>query len=123
MNFPVAKNNPADIPMKRDETEPSFCVSAVKKLEERWSQNQKNKIRKETSPTVPVLLNEVLSLATVDEGSEINCLDEKFALRNKVKFIPTNCTAVAAGSTSMKLAGQSLEDVVLRVQGSELPVR
>ena len=27
-----------------------------------------------------------LSLVRVDEGSEINCLDEKFALRNKVKY-------------------------------------
>ena len=103
--------------------EKSFFFSAVRKLDERRGSGQNTNIRKEKSPTVPVLMNDAILLATVDEGSEINCMDEKFALKNNIKFIPTSCTATAAGSTTMKLAGQTFEDTVLSVQGSEFPIK
>ena len=95
----------------------------MRKLDERRGSGQNTNIRKEKSPTVPVLMNDAILLATVDEGSEINCMDEKFALKNNIKLIPTSCTATAAGSTTMKLAGQTFEDTVLSVQGSEFPIK
>ena len=54
---------------------------------------------------VSVLINERFSLATIDEGSEINCMDEGFAIRSNINFVPTVCMATAAGSTAMKLGG------------------
>ena len=103
----------------RDET---FFQAAVRRLQERRRLDQNDKVRKEKSPTVAIDINNVASLATVDEGSEINCMDEKFAIKNKIQFIPTLCTATAAGSNSMKLAGQTFRDIVLDVKGSEFPV-
>ena len=50
---------------------------------------------------------------------KINCVDESFAIRNQIEFIPTNCKAVAAGANKMKLAGQTVEDVQLSVQNIE----
>ena len=117
--YPAA--TPPDLSQQQQEE--SFFFSAVRKLEERRGSGQDTKIRKEKSPTVPVLMNDAISLATMDEGSEINCMDEKFALKNNVKFIPTDCTATAAGSNSMKLAGQTFEDTMLNVQGSEFPIK
>merc|ERR1711888_112450 len=57
----------------------SALVSAVGNLQHRWSASRENGIRKEKSPMVPVFVNGRFSLATIDEGSEINCMDEGFA--------------------------------------------
>ena len=71
---------------------------------------------------VPVFVNGRFSLATIDDGSEINCMDEGFAIRSNVNFVPTICTATAAGLTTMKLAGQTKENVIMAVQGTTKPV-
>ena len=67
-----------------------------------WSSNG---VRKAKSPCLPVLIENIETYATVDEGSEINCLDEGFAARKEIKFERTDCKATAAGSTVMKLSG------------------
>ena len=71
---------------------------------------------------VPVHVNKRFTLATIDEGSEINCMDESFAVKNKIGFVPTICTATAAGLTTMKLAGQTQEHVLMTIQGTQEPV-
>ena len=91
-------------------------------MQERRGLKQNDKVRKEKSPLVAILIKNIIFLATVEKGSEINCMDEKFAINNKIQFIPTLCTAKAAGSNSMKLAGQTFQYIVLDVQGSEFPV-
>ena len=99
--------------------------SSILKIEERkhlWSPDQNSSntgIRKEKSPMLPVHvktnLKDVTTNCTIDEGSEINCLDESFAVRAKIGFLPTKCKARAAGSTSMELCGQTIKDVELKV--------
>ena len=71
---------------------------------------------------VAVSLKKLPAIATIDEGSEINCLDESFAMKNNIKFVPTGCRATAAGSTDMQLAGQTEDDVCLVVQGTKEPL-
>merc|ERR1711895_43117 len=106
---------------KKDNQAPNL-VSAVNNLQFRQSAWQQNGIRKERSPMVPVHINKRFTLATVDEGSEINCMDESFAIQNKIAFVPTICTATAANQTTMKLAGQTEENVHMTIQGTREPV-
>ena len=93
----------------------SSLQAAVYKLEIRLLQN--NAVRKEKSPAVAVTIENRPALAILDEGSEINCLDEGLALKLNVQFVPTSCTALAAGSSRMKLVGQTTEDIKLYPQG------
>ena len=86
----------------------------VQRLEERKSVWKSNGVRKSKSPCIYVTLCGAIAAVaflTVDEGSEINCIDESYAIQHKIKYVPTSCKAVAAGSTSMKLAGQTSEDI------------
>ena len=71
---------------------------------------------------IPVHINKRFTLATIDEGSEINCMDESFAIKNKIGFVPTICKATAANRTTMKLAGQTKENVHMTIQGTQEPV-
>ena len=50
-------------------------------------------------------------------------MDEGFAVSNGMKYIPTSCKAVTAGSNSMKLAGQTLLNINIDIVGSKSPVR
>ena len=89
---------------------------AVFKLGCRRSEEGQNPVRKKSSPVVSVTAQGRPALAILDEGSEINCLDEGFAIRSNIVFIPTTCKALAAGKSEMKLVGQTLEDVKLSLQ-------
>ena len=62
------------------------------------------------------------ALATIDEGSEINCLDEVFALRSNIVFISITCKALADGKSEMKLVGQTLNNVKLFLQNTDKPL-
>ena len=79
-------------------------------------------VRKSKSPCLPVLLNSATAYATIDEGSEINCIDYQFAVRNQISFIPTKCTALAAGSNEMKLAGESKQLISVTVKNTLIPI-
>ena len=105
-----------------EDKQASALVSAINNLQIRQSAWQQNGIRKEKSPMVPVHINGRFSLATIDEGSEINCIDESFATKSKIAFVPTICTATAANQTTMKLAGQTEENVHMTIQGTREPV-
>ena len=83
----------------------------VLKLQEIKSNWMDTGVRKSKSPCVSVTLNNTPTFATIDEGSEINCLDYGFATQNKIKFSPTECIATAAGSMAMSLSGETLENI------------
>ena len=97
-------------------------LSAINNLQARRNSWIQNGVRKEKSPMVAITIKDKPSIATIDEGSEINCLDESFAHRFNIKFVPTNCQATAAGSNDMTLAGQALDDVSMEVRGSKQPL-
>ena len=54
-----------------------------------------------------------LFVITIDEGAELNCIDEEFCLKNKIEFIKTDETATAAGQHKMILSGQTKRDLIL----------
>ena len=121
-NMSTDKSVTASLDKKHNISDESICNSlvsslqaAVYKLEIRLLQN--NAVRKEKSPAVAVTIENRPALAILDEGSEINCLDEGLALKLNVQFVPTSCTALAAGSSRMKLVGQTTEDIKLYPQG------
>ena len=71
-------------------------------------------VRKEKSPSVDTVINKSAPCKSViDEGSEINVIDHKFCLRWKIRFSPSVHAATAAGSSTMKVEGQTVKDVVL----------
>ena len=54
----------------------SFFEAAVRRLQERRRLDQNDKVRNERSPTVAIDINNVASLATVDEGSWMKNLQQ-----------------------------------------------
>ena len=101
-----------------DKSQLTAMEAAVNRLQERRASWSQNGVRKENSPMVFVTVKNKPTVATIDEGSEINCLDESFAARTGILYIPTLCTATAAGSNNMKLAGQTIEDIDMQVEGA-----
>ena len=88
-------------------------VRKIENIEKRrylWSENN---IRRKCSPMVSARLNTQPCTPTIDEGSEINCVDSAFAMKCKIAQIPTVCSAKAAGNGTMKLTGQTMDNVVL----------
>ena len=122
----VNKNNsneiedkPANISDKEDPTlklEPSWYTCTTAKINRMQS---KSNVRKEKSPSLLISLQNASSMATIDEGAELNCIDEEFCLRNNIKFAKTHETATAAGKNDMKLAGETVDDIFLRPQQKE----
>ena len=100
-----------------------LLLAKVHKLEARKHVWSSNGVRKSMSPYLPVILGNATTDAIIDEGSEINCLDEGFAVRISVKYVPTKCKAIAAGSTSMQLAGQTTEDISINIKHTGKPIK
>ena len=61
-----------------------------------------------------VSLQNTSTMATIDEGAELNCIDEDFCLRNNIKFQITFETATSAGKNDMVLSGETSENIHLR---------
>ena len=78
-------------------------------------------VRKSKSPSLQLILGVVAALATIDEGSEINCLDYEFATRNKITFVPTQYVVIAAGSSKISLAGETCDSVSAQVKDAKEP--
>ena len=55
----------------------------------------------------------VVVVITIDEGAELNCIDEEFCLKCRIEFIKTDETATAAGQHKMSLSGQTRGDLIL----------
>ena len=53
---------------------------------------------------------------TIDEGAELNVLNERVAVRENLEIIPTQNTATAAGNSSLKIVGQTKKDFILSVK-------
>ena len=108
-------------PIKMD-LNSSELFAKVRQLENRKSNWANVGVRKSKSPCTPVQIKKAYTFATIDEGSEINCIDEGFATRNSIKFVPTECKAVAAGSTSMVLAGQTQDEISPTIVTNNKPI-
>ena len=100
---------------KMDLAEVQTWISKIQKLESRKSTWINTGVRKSKSPCILAKLEDSPVYTTIDEGSEINCMDEGFAMKNKVKFVPTICKATAAGSTTMDLAGQTHNPISINI--------
>ena len=87
----------------------------VQKLQQRKHLWSCDGVRKERSPMVAAMINTTVCTPTIDEGSEINFVDESFAIKAKIVIVSTRCSATAAGSSAMTLAGQTKDNVVLRI--------
>ena len=102
------------------------CVRSLEmkvlKLHERKSNWVDTGVRKSKSPCLAVTLNNRPTFATIDEGSEINCLDYGFATQNGIRFSPTDCVATAAGSTAMNLSGETIDGISISISDSKTPV-
>ena len=101
----------------------------VNKLEQLSSDWKRNGVRKAKSPSILVCMSDddvrynFKTMATIDEGSEINCLDDGFAAKCGIRFSPTDCRAKAAGSAKMSLVGQSMDELTVSVVHSGTPIK
>ena len=91
-------------------------IQNIAKRKYLWSVNS---VRKECSPMVSAQLKSETCTPTIDEGSEINCIDDKFATKSNLLQVPTTCSAKAAGNTAMVITGQTLHDVILKIPYEE----
>ena len=89
----------------------------------RLEQRVKNGCRKEYSPQIRTKIGNVPVDATVDEGSELNCIDSSIAAKCYIKYKPIELNAMAAGSNLMKILGVVSNDVVLDVYDTKSQVK
>ena len=68
-------------------------------------------IRKATSPKLLVTFNNNRSILLIDEGSELNCMDEDYAVQNDIRLEPSKNSAKAAGEKDLCVLGQTVEDI------------
>ena len=90
-------------------------VRKIQNVEHRKHLWSSDSVRKERSPMVRAFLSSTVCTPTIDEGSEINCVDKTFAEKANIALAPTKCTAIAAGSTAMAISGQSKMNVILKI--------
>ena len=72
---------------------------------------------------VSALLNNVACTPTIDEGSEINCIDAEFARKCNIHQVPTNCSATVAWSMAMTVTGQTFNNIILTIPQNNADVR
>ena len=99
------------------------CDAAVRKVAQRW--RAKKSTRKRRSPAFTAKVNGHVVKAVVDEGSEVNVIEEKVVLKAGVKVDPvTDTRATAAGSNPLLVIGQCHDHLVLdvEVEGVSIPV-
>ena len=96
-------------------------LAKIRRLEEtRLKYSQSNpQIRKAKSPTVEADMFGTKIICTVDEGSELICMDHDVAVKNNVPFTATRQTAAGAGSTKMTLMGETISNISLKVNAKK----
>ena len=119
-----ATEDPAHEPTEDGNNQkPTSChsdiSSKIRLIEQRF---QTHSILKSKSPSAKVKLGNADTYAIIDEGSELCCIDFKFAKDNSILFSRTGESAVAAGSTRMLLMGETKEDVIIQLVPSKLNV-
>ena len=100
-----------------------ILVKKVKNIEKRRHLWSKDSVRKESSPMVSGFINTTACTPTIDEGSEINCIDAAFAVKCNIDQVPTNCSATAAGNLSMTVTGQTLKNVIVTIPKDETMIK
>ena len=83
-------------------------------IEKKWL-GSVMKVRQESSPMVQAYINGLMCMPTIDEGSELNCIDADLALKASMEHIPTNCKAKSAGNMKMTIIGETKKNIVLTV--------
>ena len=96
-----------------------FIVNKIHRLEQR----RKEGVRKEYSPQIRTKIGNVYADSTVDEGSELNCIDCSIVAKCRIKYNPVDLNAMSAGSNMMKLLGVVPTDVVLDVCDTSTPAK
>ena len=87
----------------------------------RLEQSNKN-LRKEYSPQLRTSIGTIVADSTIDEGSELNCIDSSIAAQCHIKYKPVDMNAMAAGSNVMKLLGVVVDDIQVNVFNTSPPV-
>ena len=108
--FNATKKNKIESPFSDKD-----LIMKIEKLQDRRHLWSSESVRKERSPMVNAFLNKTVCTPTIDEGSEINCVDEAFAKKANIDLVPTSCSATSAGSTAMKVIGQTRDNVLLQI--------
>ena len=88
--------------------------AAVRKVVKRWGTRAATRKRK--SPAFNAAIGKTLLRAVVDEGSEVNVLDEEVVLKANIQVNPyTDARATAAGANPLLVIGQCRDPLVLEV--------
>ena len=101
--------------------------AAVQWLRRKFNKFEKHHSRLDTakSPAVNVSFqrgSNNIKRATLDEGAEITCLNKAVADALQIPYRSTPSSATTAGSSSLKLAGETKESVIVKVCNTESTV-
>ena len=76
-------------------------------------------IQKAPSPALNIKLNDTSGIAIIDEGSELNCVDEAFIKLSGCEMISTNVGAKGAGDYNIAIGGQTKDPVHVSICGED----
>ena len=91
-------------------------IPNVHKLEAAVWRLEARKPTRASSPRLLGVCDGTQFVAVIDEGAEINCLDLALVKKLGIPYVPTLSSATAAGSTQMKLAGQTVKDFIFKTE-------
>ena len=74
-------------------------------------------MQKASSPALNIKLNNASGIAVVDEGSELNCIDECFVRSSGCETINTKVGAKGAGNSDISIGGQTRHPVIIKIRG------
>ena len=74
-------------------------------------------VQKASSPALNIKLNNTSGVAIVDEGSELNCIDESFIKKSGCEMIKTEVGAKDAGNSNIAIGGQTKYPVTIKICG------
>ena len=72
-------------------------------------------IQRAPSPSLLISLNGFPTTAIIDEGSELNCIDFKYAIICRIQLGNSELIARSAGNHNMQVKGQAKDDVQIKV--------
>ena len=76
-------------------------------------------VRKAPSPSVLAEVNGQSLTLVLDEGAELNVVNERLVKQAGFKVIPTQSSATAAGSNNLKILGQTEIDFIVKVRSGQ----
>ena len=79
-------------------------------------------VRKAPSPSVLARYCDQNITVTLDEGAELNVVNERIINKANAKVIPTQNTATAAGSSNLKILGQTEEDFIVNIKANNVSI-